>query len=48
MAGHNPRVDLWLFPFLNVYVMGGYGYGHTTVKIAEPVPFETTELPLNE
>jgi hypothetical protein len=38
----NSRVDLWLFPFLNVYVMGGYGYGHTNVRIAEPVPFETT------
>lgn len=38
----NARVDLWLFPFLNVYGMVGSGSGHTTVKIAEPVEFETT------
>ena len=37
----NARVDLWLFPFLNVYGIVGTGTGHTTVKLAEPVPFET-------
>jgi hypothetical protein len=38
----NARVDLWLFPFLNVYVMSGFGFGETNVKLAEPVPLETT------
>jgi len=38
----NARVDLWLLPFLNTYVMGGYGYGQTNVHIAEPVEFTTT------
>jgi hypothetical protein len=38
----NARADLWLFPFLNVYVMSGYGFGETKVKLSEPVPLETT------
>jgi hypothetical protein len=38
----NARVDLWLFPFLNVYGIVGTGSGHTTVKLATPVEFETT------
>lgn len=38
----NARLDLWLFPFLNVYGIVGTGTGHTTVRIAEPVEFETT------
>jgi len=38
----NARMDLWLFPFLNVYGIVGTGSGHTTVKLAEPVEFETT------
>ena len=36
------RVDLWVLPFLNFYVMGGTGFGETTVRIATPVAFETT------
>ena len=38
----NARVDLWVFPFLNAYLMGGYGFGETKVNIAEPVEFSTT------
>ena len=34
-------MDLWLFPFLNVYGIVGTGSGTTTVRIAEPVAFET-------
>ncbi len=37
----NARMDLWLFPFLNVYGIVGTGSGTTTVRIAEPVAFET-------
>jgi hypothetical protein len=38
----NARMDLWLFPFLNVYGIVGTGSGHTTVTLAEPVQFTTT------
>jgi len=38
----NLRVDLWVLPFLNVYGVVGSGFGHTTVKLAEPVSFTTT------
>lgn len=38
----NARVDLWVLPVLNVYVMGGYGFGETNVKLAAPVALETT------
>jgi len=38
----NARVDLWLLPFLNIYGLVGSGSGHTTVRIASPVQFETT------
>jgi hypothetical protein len=37
----NARVDLWVLPFLNVYLMGGTGTGQTRVFIAEPVQFQT-------
>lgn len=37
----NARVDLWLFPFLNIYGIFGRGWSTTTVKLAEPVVFET-------
>jgi hypothetical protein len=38
----NVRTDLWLFPFLNLYLMVGTGDGHTTVHVSEPVKFSTT------
>jgi hypothetical protein len=30
----NARTDLWVFPFLNVYLMVGTGDGHTTVRVS--------------
>ena len=39
----NARVDLWVLPFLNAYLMGGTGTGQTKVFISEPVQF-TTEV----
>ncbi len=39
---YNARVDLWVLPVLNVYVIGGYGSGRTNVRLAEPIAFETT------
>ena len=35
----NTRVDLWVFPFLNVYTMLGTGPAQTTVHIGTPVQF---------
>ena len=37
----NVRMDLWLFPFLNVYGLVGRGLVDTTVKIVAPVEFES-------
>lgn len=39
----NVRTDLWVLPFLNVYLMAGSGTGQTKVFVSEPVPF-TTEV----
>lgn len=41
LTNFNIRTDLWVFPFLNVYVMAGMGNGQTTVHLAEPVEFTT-------
>jgi hypothetical protein len=41
LTNFNVRADLWLFPFLNVYLMAGTGNGQTTVHLAEPVEFST-------
>jgi hypothetical protein len=38
----NLRLDLWLFPFLNVYGMYGKGFANTTVELTEPVSFESS------
>jgi hypothetical protein len=38
----NLRADLWVFPFLNAYVMGGTAKANTTVNVATPVPFESS------
>ena len=35
----NVRPDIWIFPFLNVYGLFGYGNSETTVKLVEPVEF---------
>ena len=33
----NVRPDLWVFPFLNVYGLFGYGRSSTTVNMVEPI-----------
>lgn len=39
----NLRMDLWLLPFLNVYVMGNYAIeAETQVSISEPFSFDVT------
>ena len=38
----NARLDLWLFPFLNVYGMFGEGWSSTSVTLTEPIDLETT------
>ena len=35
------RPDLWVLPFLNVYVIAGWVDVSTTVRVVEPVAFET-------
>ena len=37
----NVRPDLWIFPFLNVYGVFGYGNSHTEVNIIAPVEFKS-------
>jgi hypothetical protein len=36
------RVDLWLFPFLNVYGFGGKVWANTTVQLASPIAFTSS------
>lgn len=36
--GSNVRPDLWIFPFLNVYGLFGYGRSETTVELNSPIP----------
>jgi hypothetical protein len=38
----NGRLDLWVFPFLNVYGLLGRAASETKVKIKEPVVFESS------
>jgi hypothetical protein len=38
----NVRPDVWVFPFLNVYGIFGYGQSETNVQLVEPVPLNTT------
>ncbi len=38
----NVRPDVWVFPFLNVYGILGYGRSKTSVQLVEPVPLNTT------
>ena len=38
----NARADLWVFPFLNVYVIGGKAWANTTVEVAEPIAFTSS------
>lgn len=35
----NVRPDIWIFPFLNVYGLFGYGSSETTVRLTKPVEF---------
>ena len=35
----NVRPDIWVFPFLDVYGIFGYGRSETTVNLTEPVAF---------
>ena len=37
----NMRVDTWVLPFLDLYVIGGYNYANTSIKIVEPFIIET-------
>jgi hypothetical protein len=37
----NLRADLWVFPFLNAYVIGGTALVTTDVTLAEPIEFNT-------
>ena len=37
----NLRPDIWIFPFLNVYGLFGYGSSTTTINLVKPVAFET-------
>ena len=34
----NVRPDVWIFPFLNLYGLFGYGSSETTVRLVAPVP----------
>ena len=34
----NVRPDIWIFPFLNLYGLFGYGSSETTVRLVAPVP----------
>lgn len=36
------RADLWVFPFLNTYVMGGAAKSNTTVNVVTPAAFESS------
>jgi hypothetical protein len=38
----NLRLDLWLFPFLNVYGMYGVAQANTTVNVTNPVAFTSS------
>lgn len=38
----NLRADLWVLPFLNVYVLGGAASANTTVEVNEPISFTTS------
>jgi len=37
----NVRPDLWVFPFLNVYAIFGYGHSKTEVNLAVPVELKS-------
>ena len=37
----NTRIDTWIFPFWDLYVMGGYGNASTNVQIVKPADFST-------
>jgi hypothetical protein len=38
----NIRPDIWIFPFLNVYGLFGYGSSETEVAVTSPVTFTST------
>jgi hypothetical protein len=38
----NARADLWVFPFLNVYVIGGKAWANTTVEVVAPIAFTSS------
>lgn len=37
----NVRPDLWIFPFLNIYGIFGYGNSHTEVNLVAPVSLQS-------
>ncbi len=40
-SSYNIRPDLWVFPFLNVYGIFGYGKSHTEVNLIAPVEMKS-------
>lgn len=38
----NSRIDLWVFPFLGTYFIGGHIRTNTTVVLKEPIPLESS------
>jgi len=38
----NSRFDLWVFPFLGAYFIGGHIRSNTTVVLKEPIPLESS------
>lgn len=38
----NFRPDIWIFPFLNVYGLFGYGSSTTEIELTKPVPLSTS------
>jgi len=40
----NIRYDVWIFPFLDIYALGGYVHSVTDVKLALPIKAEFTSI----
>lgn len=47
---YNLRADMWLLPFLNVYVLGGYieGESNTIINFNDPLTRQTIAITSNE
>ena len=42
VTGFNIRPDVWLFPFLNVYGIVGFGQSTTSINLIEPLPLSSS------